>query len=88
MKTLNQKLGNTKEEPTTAKHFNNIDKMKILENFVENDEVLGQLLDFISQRNGSATQNESSSKVIDPDVSMTMIDKQGNKIIHFKPQQQ
>ena len=62
--------------------------MKIIENFVENDEVLGQLLDFISQRNGSSTQNESSNKAIDPDISMTMIDKQGNKIIQYKPQQQ
>ncbi len=85
MKTLNQKLGNPKDDPTAAKQLNNIDKMKIIESFVENDEVLGQLLDFISQRNGSTTQNESSARAIDPDVSMTMIDKQGNKIIQYKP---
>jgi hypothetical protein len=53
MKTLNLKLGNTKDDSNAAKQLNNIDKMKIIENFVENDEVLGQLLDFISQRNGS-----------------------------------
>ena len=85
MKTLNQKLSNAKDDATAAKHLNNIDKMKIIESFVENDEVLGQLLDFISQRNGSTTQNESSGKVIDPDVSMTIIDIQGNKIIKYKP---
>jgi len=85
MKTLNQKLSNAKDDATAAKQLNNIDKMKIIESFVENDEVLGQLLDFISQRNGSTTQNESSGKVIDPDVSMTMIDRQGNKIIQYKP---
>ena len=31
-----------------------IDKRKILETFVENDEALGQLLDFISTKSGSA----------------------------------
>jgi len=41
MKTVNQKLGNTKDDPAAAKNLNNIDKMNILENFVENDEVLG-----------------------------------------------
>jgi len=85
MKTLNKKLCNAKDDTTTAKQLNNIDKMKIIESFVENDEVLGQLLDFISQRNGSVTKNESSDKAIDPDVSMTMIDRQGNKIIQYKP---
>jgi len=86
MKKLSQKLGNAKDDKTASKQLNNIDKMRIIESFVENDEVLGQLLDFISQRNGATTQNESSSRAIDPDVSMTMIDKQGNKIIHYKPQ--
>jgi hypothetical protein len=53
--------------------------MRILENFVENDDVLGQLLDFISQKNGSVDTNSASA--IDPNVSMTMIDRQGNKIM-------
>lgn len=40
---------------TASKHLNNIDKIKIIESFVENDQVLGQLLDFISQRNGQVS---------------------------------
>ena len=41
MKMLNQKLSNAKDDATAAKQLNNIDKMKIIESFVENDEVLG-----------------------------------------------
>ena len=40
---------------TASKHLKNIDKIKIIESFVENDQVLGQLLDFISQRNGQVS---------------------------------
>ena len=40
---------------TAPKHLKNIDKIKIIESFVENDKVLGQLLDFISQRNGQVS---------------------------------
>lgn len=48
--------GNSFVNGTAAsKHLNNIDKIKIIESFVENDQVLGQLLDFISQRNGQVS---------------------------------
>jgi hypothetical protein len=35
------------------KSISQVDKRRILETFVENDEALGQLLDFISTKSGS-----------------------------------
>jgi hypothetical protein len=50
----------------------NVDKKRILENFVENDDALGQLLDFISNQ---YIQNGNKNN-----VSMSIIDGIGNKI--------
>lgn len=36
-----------------AQNLTYVDKRRVLETFVENDEALGQLLDFISTRSGS-----------------------------------
>ena len=53
----------TRSEPTFYEKYTDkssgpppltyIDKRKILETFVENDEAIGQLLDFISTKSGS-----------------------------------
>jgi hypothetical protein len=42
-KTMNSKLGFSKDDASVvaAKQLNNLDKMQIIENFVENDDVLG-----------------------------------------------
>jgi len=69
------------KKQVSTQDLTQIEKMKIIENFVENDQVLGQLLDFISQRNGQSNAQHSQSQIIDPNISMTMIDKQGNKIV-------
>jgi hypothetical protein len=84
-KTMNSKLGFSKDDASiiAAKQLNNLDKMRIIENFVENDDVLGQLLDFISHKNGTVPHENSSSNMPDPKISMTMVDKQGNKIVQF-----
>ncbi len=80
---MNSKLGFSKDDASVvaAKQLNNLDKMQIIENFVENDDVLGQLLDFISHKNGTVPQENNSSIMPDPKISMTMVDKQGNKIV-------
>lgn len=51
----------------------NVDKRKILETFIENDEALGQLLDFISAKNIKPDSIKAQ------EVSMSMINKQGNR---------
>lgn len=40
---MNSKLGFSKDDASVlaAKQLNNLDKMRIIENFVENDDVLG-----------------------------------------------
>lgn len=72
------------QEKVKSKTFSQVDKRRILETFVENDEALGQLLDFISTKSGSdaapPSQHNQPEVNIDPTVSMTIVDRQGNKI--------
>lgn len=85
-KQNNSKGGGARSE-THIGHGSNtsqVDKRRILETFVENDEALGQLLDFISTKSGSEaappSQQQQAENSFDPTVSMTIVDRQGNKI--------
>ena len=53
--------------------LNFCDKRKVLETFIENDEVLGQLLDFISAKDTAADLKNAA-------VSMTITDHKGNRL--------
>lgn len=57
-----------------------MDKRRILETFVENDEALGQLLDFISTRSENLPQNEIQPQ----NPLMAIVDKQGNRLQALK----
>jgi hypothetical protein len=48
-----------------------MDKKRILETFIENDEALGLLLDFISAKKGGTTNTNTPS--------MSIVDKKGNR---------
>ena len=89
-----QKRSGVKSEPSLSyklvsnhKLLNQVDKKRILETFVENDEALGQLLDFISTKSGSEAAPPSQQQpepTLDPTVSMTIVDRNGNKIQNYK----
>ena len=51
--------------------LNEMDKKRILETFIENDEALGQLLDFISAKKGGTTDTNTPS--------MSIVDNKGNR---------
>ena len=51
------------------KDMNGFDKRRILETFVENDDVLGLLLDFISNRNVQPASDSKLDNNIGPGMS-------------------
>ncbi len=72
----------TNDRTAKVKDLNRNDKKRILENFVENDDALGQLLDFISnQYMHSHAKGASAHAHPHPSNSMSIVDGVGNRIV-------